>query len=210
MKKNILLLKIVEFLAPAILLLMRTRLKSIKGNIPKKGALVIAAHHEGWQDPFIIDLGLKRYVHWVCDTRPLGISLMDSGFYKKFLMKLGAIPIDKENPKRNKFLYDTFTKLINQQEAIVIFPEGNLRFERKGKRLGQAKDGVVKLTRYAQKKLNKKIPIYPIGFEYKKGAVINAHLKIGKPIFIGNNTNEKTLKKIMKEIAHLSNIKWHE
>lgn len=204
------LLKLTKALAPAILLLMRTKLKSIEGNLPEKGPIVIASHHEGWQDPFIIVLSLKRYAYWVCDTRPLGIPLIDAGFYKKFLMKLGIIPIDKVNTKRNKFLYKTFTQLIKKGEVIVIFPEGNLKSERKGKRLGKARDGVVKLTRYAQKELNKQIPIYPIGFEYKKGFIMKSHLKIGKPIHINNNTNEKVLKKIMKEIAHLSNIRWQE
>ena len=116
---------------------------------------------------------------------------------------MGAIPIDKKNPKRNIHLFDHVTALLQMGEAVVIFPEAYLRSERNGKRLGKAKDGVIRLAQYASKKLHKNIPIYPVGLEYRKK---DAYVKIGSAYFTDNSKQQ--IKKLMKKIAYLSNIRW--
>jgi 1-acyl-sn-glycerol-3-phosphate acyltransferase len=204
---NDIFIKLLRAITPIILFFLKVRIKKVEGTIPKNGPLLIAAHHEHLADQFIIGLPIKRRLFWIADITPPGSkkSFADQPLKKWFLVRVGAIPIDKKNPQRNIHLFDHVTAILQMGEAVVIFPEAYLRSERNYKRLGKAKDGVIRLAQYASKKLHKKIPIYPIGLEYRKK---DAYVKIGSAYFADNSKHQ--IKKLMKKIAYLSNIKWQE
>ena len=199
---NKLFIKIGKIITPFILLFLKTKIEKVRGNIPNKGALLIAAHHEEFADQYIMGTQIKRRLFWVADTTPFGICLADSFFIKWLMLRLGAIPIDKENQKRNINLFDYLLYLLRRGEAIVFFPEAYLRSERKGKKFGKVRDGTIRLALEYEKRFNKKIPVYPLGIKYKKEDNIKkACLKIGKKIII---SNKKDKIKVVKEIKKLS------
>jgi 1-acyl-sn-glycerol-3-phosphate acyltransferase len=185
------------------------KVKGIKGKIPNKGGILIAAHHEEWVDPLVIKKAIKRRLNWVVATKVFGESILEHKFLKKIVDMVGIISIDPERPERNKGLFDYIAYLLEIGEAVVIFPEGNLRNERRGKRLGKFKDGIIRIVKFTKKQINKKIPIYPLGLEYKKrGNVKEAYIKVGNPFFVDDKESiKKAMAKLMKEIARLSNIK---
>ena len=151
---------------------------------------------------FIIFLSIKRKLFWVADTTPFGISLADSFFVKWLLMKLGAIPMDKKNPKRNINLFHYLFYLLSRGKAIVIFPEAYIRSERYGKKFGTFKDGVIRIALEYEKKFNKKIPICPIGLKYKKvNNFLNAYLNIGNPITIKKLKDKSKLFDKIKKLS---------
>ena len=193
---------------------LNIKIRKTYTKIPKKGGILIAAHHEEWVDPLVIKKNIERRLNWVAAS----INFMDDvfgdnifwrRFFKKLLDKIGIISIDKKNPKRNIGFVEYITYLLKIGEAVIIFPEGNFRSERNNKRLGKVKDGVIRIAQFAQKKLNRKIPIYPIGLEYrKKNKLTEAYVRIEGPFFVDNKENStKAMQRLMKKIAILSNIK---
>jgi len=192
---NPLFVKFIELTTPLILFFLKTKIKSIKGKITSKGPALIAAHHERIADQYIINKAIKRRLFWIADiTEPNSKkSLADKKFIKWLMLRIGSIPIDKHNPKRNTNLQSHLLWLLKKQQAIVFFPEAYLRSERKTK-FGKFKDGIIKLA-LAYKK---SIPIYPIGIKYKKE---EAYLTIGNPIYI---KSIKDKNKVFNKIKLLS------
>lgn len=188
---------------------LHVKIKKLEGNVSHKGGILIASHHEDDADPFVINFAIRRRLNWISATKIFGKSLLDNQFLKKMCDMFGVITIDINNPKRNEGLFDYVTYLLEIGEAVVIFPEGNLRVERDNKRLGKAKDGVIRIAQLTQRKINRKIPIYPVGIEYReKKDIKEAYIRIGDPFFIKNGEDSKiVITKLMKEIARLSNIK---
>jgi len=188
---------------------LKVTVKEIAGKLPDKSGILIAPHHEDDADPFVIKKATKRRLNWIAATKFRSRSIFEYKLLRSITDMLGIISIDPKNPERNKGLFDYVTYLLKIGEAVVIFPEGNLRNERNNKRLGKAKDGVIRIAQFAQKKLRKKIQIYPIGLEYKKkDNVTEAYMRTGIPFYVSSKENpKKAMLKLIKEIAILSNIK---
>lgn len=199
---NNLFIKIVKIITPLILLFLKTKIAKVQGKIPDKGALLIAAHHEEIADQYIIGTQINRKLFWIADTTPSGICLADTNFIKWLMLRLGAIPIDKENPKRDVNLFDYLFYLLKKGEAIVFFPEAYLRSERNNKKFGEFKNGVIRLALEYERKFNKKIPIFPVGIKYiNERNIKKAELRIGKKIII---KDKKDRIKLFNKIKNLS------
>jgi len=190
---------IVRLISPLILRSLKTELIEVKENIPKKGPLLIAAHHEELADQYIIGREVRRRLFWVADTTPFGKCLADTHFAKWFMLRIGAIPIDKKNSYRNVNLFEHLLWLLGKGEAIVFFPEAYLKSERTNKRFGKFKTGVIRLALEYEKKFNKKIPIYPIGIRYNK--IRNAEMVIGKKIIVKSKNDSKRVFEEMKRLS---------
>jgi len=187
--------------APLIFKVLKTKLVNVTGDIPKKGPLLIAAHHEELADQYIIGSQIKRRLFWVADTTPFGKCLADTHFAKWFMLRWGAISIDKNNSYRNVNLFEHLLWLLEKGEAIVFFPEAYVKSERGNKRFGKFKTGVVRLALEYEKKFKKKVPIYPIGIRYKKDKIKEAEMTIGNKIYV---KNMKDSRKVFDEIKRLS------
>jgi len=192
---------LVKLITPIILFFLKTKITNVQGKIPSNGPLLIAAHHEELADQYIINAQIKRRLFWVADTTPFGVCLADTFFIKWLMLKLGAIPIDKRNPKRNVNLFCYLVYLLGKGEAIVFFPESYIRSEREGKRFGEFKDGIVRLALEYEKRFNKRIPIYPIGLCYMGKGIKKVSISIGKAFFVSNLEDKKRL---FNEIKRLS------
>lgn len=200
---NPIFIEIFRFIYPLIFFFAKVKIKSIEGKIPNKGPLLIASHHEEVVDPFVIDLAAKRRLFWVADLMSPNSEkrLPDTKFFKWITIRMGIIPIDKKNTKRNVNLFDYLFCLLNKGEAIVFFPEVYLRFER-AERFGKFKDGVVRVALEYEKRFNKKIPIYPLGLNYVKNKNIKeANIKIGNVFFVKSRKDKTGL---FNEIKRLS------
>lgn len=198
------LIAITRTIIPLILYFLKTRIKQIKGYIQKKGAVLIAVHHEELADQFVIAISTKRKLCWIADTTSPSSkrSLADAWFTKWLFMRLGAVPIDKKNPKRNKNLFNYLLFLLQRGQAIVFFPEAYVSSERNDEKFGVFKDGVVRLALEYEKTFNKKIPVYPIGLKYTKIKFKKeVSLNIGKPIYL---KERKDSFKLFDELKRLS------
>lgn len=171
-------------------------------TIPKKGGLIIASHHELKTDPHILSKFIKRRLNWIAASRFRGKSIFEFPILKRLTELLGVIHIDRNNPGRNKTIYSYITYLLSIGEAIVIFPEGNLIYERNYQKFNRKpKKGLIRIVKYAESNLNKKVPVYPVGIRYSKNGK-KARLNIGEPIYLNGKPQE--MKLIMDTIIKLS------
>ncbi|GAB2199328.1 acyl-[ACP]--phospholipid O-acyltransferase [Sessilibacter sp. MAH4] len=88
-------------------------------NFPAKGGVLLLGNHISWIDWAIVQIACPRRIRFV----------MDRGIYEKWFLKwffdmFGCIPID-QGPRSRRAL-ETVTELLNQGEAVCLFPEGSI------------------------------------------------------------------------------------
>ncbi|MCK5785524.1 MAG: 1-acyl-sn-glycerol-3-phosphate acyltransferase [Candidatus Sabulitectum sp.] len=111
--------------------LFRMKVENRK-NFPR-GSLILAGNHiSNWDPPFIA-AAVPRAVHFMAKS-----SLFKTRFLSWAMYKLGAFPINRRSAVNSGAL-NTAIELVNQGEAVIIFPEGTR--SRNGKML-TAKAGV--------------------------------------------------------------------
>jgi glycerol-3-phosphate dehydrogenase (NAD(P)+) len=102
-------------LQPAILLYFRLA-RTGRGHIPD-GAVLLAANHRSFLDPFLVGLCLRRPVYFVAKRE-----LFEKRLTAWFLCSLGAFPIRRGESDEEAMT--TALELLERGEAVVIFPEG--------------------------------------------------------------------------------------
>lgn len=150
-------------------LLFRVRLTG-RRNVPRDGAILIARHRSYWDVPLIaVALGGLRRVHFVARR-----TLMEENPLFKVLVKLYAIPIDREGFKPSDFR--RVLQAIKERKLVGIFPEGTT----KGARVPRS--GVV---RFAERTGQKLLPVnlvprgpYPPRYPFRFPQV---EVRIGRP-----------------------------
>lgn len=113
-------------------------------NIPSKKSLIICANHgNSFLDAILIAIFFKRKLHFLARA-----DVFSSPFKIWFLSQLNMIPIyrirdGKEAVKNNEAIFDKCSRILDNNGAILIFPEGTCVVER---RLRAFKTGFVQLA----------------------------------------------------------------
>ncbi len=109
------------------------RMKVVNWRHFPKGGLILAGNHiSNWDPPFIA-AAVPRGVHFMAKS-----SLFKTRTLSWFMHKLGAFPINRRSTVNSGALNKAI-ELVNQGQAVIIFPEGTR--SRDGKML-PAKAGV--------------------------------------------------------------------
>lgn len=87
-------------------------------NVPKNGAVIVAANHISNHDPIILMSLLKRKIHFMAKQE-----LFRFGISKWFFKKLSAIPVERKGGKVIRPVRHSLA-VIHQGEVLGIFPEG--------------------------------------------------------------------------------------
>ncbi len=141
-------------------------------NVPKKGALLLAANHPGtFLDPLILAVWLNRPISF----------LTNGGVFKNpilawFFKRLFMVPIYRQqdnadgdsatkNAEKNEQAFNACYDLLARGGAIVIFPEGGSEDER---RLRKLKTGLARIALGAEAKydFNLGVQIVCAGINY--------------------------------------------
>jgi 1-acyl-sn-glycerol-3-phosphate acyltransferase len=172
-------------------------------NIPERGPAILLPKHQYWQDLPILDVFLKKNLFYAAKKE-----LFQHIIIRDFFLKMGAIPIDRENTIKSLKSFKFIIKLLNQDSFLVIFPEGKYVEGR----IGQGKKGLLNLIlKYNKNKLlenNYALPFVPIGITYKFGFFrTKIYLKIGEPIYWdGKETAIDLTNRIINSIASLCEL----
>ena len=177
------------------------------GNIPQnKPVLILANHQNALLDALIIAIKCKRFSYFL--TRA---SVFNSITIAKLLHSLRMLPVYRmrdgiQTIKKNNEIFKTCINLLNENQVVVVFPEGDHNLKRTVRPLSKGFTRLVFDT--LEMNPNSNLQLLPIGFNYVHAEkfVDEVSLHIGKPIQANDYTtfqrNAAVLK--LKKVVHQS------
>jgi 1-acyl-sn-glycerol-3-phosphate acyltransferase len=116
-------------------------------RLPRRGPVLIIANHQSFLDPVLVGLAGPRHLCYLARK-----TLFKSGFFGALIRSLNAVPIDQEGVSKEGLR--TIVQLLEQGEAVVVFPEGT---RTPNGELQPLKPGIQLLIRRT------KAPVVPVG-----------------------------------------------
>ncbi|MBX5469313.1 MAG: 1-acyl-sn-glycerol-3-phosphate acyltransferase [Thermoleophilaceae bacterium] len=142
-------------------------------HIPKRGAMILAANHRSFLDPFVIGVCVRRPIYFVAKRE-----LFDKPLQGWLLNAVGAFPVRRG--ESDEEMVETALRLLAQGKPVVIFPEGTRI--RRGP-LGKPRRGVGRLA------LESGAPVVPVAVTGTENArrgwrirPAKARLRFGRPL----------------------------
>ncbi len=177
-----------------------------KKNIPKKGAILLVSNHKNALiDPLIIATTMKRDVHFL--ARASAFKIKAVGW---FLSTINMIPIyrirdGKDSITKNEEVFNKCSEVLNNKNALLIFPEGTHFIKRSVQPL---KKGFARIAFGSlEKHPDLQIHILPVGINYTKQTLFgeSASLYFGKPFlatdFYKKNDINSSIENLKNEVA---------
>lgn len=165
-------------------------------NIPRRGAVILAANHISWLDPPLVALKVPRRVAFVSKT-----TFHKNLFTRPIIRGIGIIPLRQHNGTVGMI---GAIKSLKKGVPLVIFPEGTRNIS--GKPFLPASPGVSLLAEGA------KAPVIPVYLKDTDKALPNQawifrprKIKIfyGKPLIFTGGNRQEFADKVMAAIAEL-------
>jgi 1-acyl-sn-glycerol-3-phosphate acyltransferase len=167
-------------------------------NLPNDNAVVLAPTHRSRWDGILVAFATGRLVTGR-DMHFMVTSDEAKGLQGWILKRLGGFPIDPKNPSIASLRHGI--RLLQEQEMMVVFPEGNIFRDRQ---IHPLKPGLIRLALQAeltQPGLN--VKVVPISMSYSHRVPrwgCEATIRIGKPIEVANYQTE-SVKQSAKQLA---------
>ena len=180
-----------------------TRKVIIKGkeNIPKKGALLFMVNHpNGLIDPLIVAVNNPRIQHFLVRA-----SAFKKPLIKRFLESLNLIPIFRirdgvKQLEKNTEVFEKCFDLLNQQKALMIFPEGSHNHKRNVRKLSKGFSRIVfgALDRNPELKIH----IISVGVTYQNPSIYPSDVCVyfGTPILANDFYNPQIIHSEIKRL----------
>jgi len=181
-------------------------------NVPKdKPLLLLSNHQNALLDALLIATKCGRFSYFL--TRA---AVFKNPFVSKVLKSLQMLPVYRirdgwGNLSNNNAVFDDCTTLLNNKQAVVIFPEGNHSLKRTVRPLSKGFTRIVMDTYEKYPKID--LQLLPVGLNFKKAEQFpdEAAIYFGKPIvaadFLSGHKKEDVVRlktKIQSEISKLT------
>lgn len=135
-------------------------------NIPVEGPVILAVNHNSaFMDPILIATTTNRNYHFLARGEAF-----NSAFSRFFYSKLNMLPVYRpettpDDVHKNKYVFKQCFEHLTNRKAIMIFPEGFSKTER---RIREIKSGLARIALGAENQNNFKldIKIIPVGINY--------------------------------------------
>jgi 1-acyl-sn-glycerol-3-phosphate acyltransferase len=86
-------------------------------RLPRRGPVLIIANHQSFLDPVLVGLAAPRHLCYLARK-----TLFKNPLFAILIRSLHAVPIDQEGVSKEGL--KTIVRLLEQGEAVVVFPEG--------------------------------------------------------------------------------------
>lgn len=107
-----------HILKPLVLILLHLRVKG-SGNLPKKGACIIASNHISYLDPPLLGFAAGRELYYLAKA---GLFEEVNKFFTWLIITYNAIPLRREGVDLKTI--KRVLNLLRRGKALVLFPEG--------------------------------------------------------------------------------------
>jgi 1-acyl-sn-glycerol-3-phosphate acyltransferase len=183
------------------------------GNVPRRGAAIIASNHLSFSDHFFGPLPLRRQVIFLAKSEYFTGRGLKGLFSKAFFSALGQIPVDRGGGAASERALRTGLRVLADGHLLGIYPEGTRSPDG---RLYKGKTGIARLA------LEGQVPVIPCAmvgtFEFmppgqtRPSFRIRPGVRFGEPMdfsrFYGKATDRQVLREVtdevMREIMKLS------
>ncbi len=166
--------------------------------VPARGPVILCPKHQRWEDIPVVGLALPRPLHYIAK-----VELFRRPFIREFLRGLGGVPVDRQNPRSTLSSFRALLPLLQQQAAIVVFPEGT--YVKGG--VGPGKHRLLQML-LKLKSVNglNSLPFVPMGISYQpREAGYDVKVNLGPPMIVPKAREALNLTQaLMDEIARLS------
>ena len=170
-------------------------------NIPKKGAVLFAVNHpNGLMDPLMVTTNTPRITHYLVRA-----AIFKKPIVKKWLATLNLMPIYRirdgvRELSKNTEVFNDCYDILNQQQALMIFPEGSHDRRRTIRTISKGFTWI--LFGALEKYPNLKITVIPVGVTYQNSSQFPCKVAIhyGNPISANELYNPKELNKSVNAV----------
>jgi 1-acyl-sn-glycerol-3-phosphate acyltransferase len=100
----------------SVTLLFSLRLEG-RRRMPRRGPVLIIANHQSFLDPILVGLAAPRHLCYLARK-----TLFKNSLFGALIRSLKAVPIDQEGVSKEGL--KSIVQLLEQGEAVVVFPEG--------------------------------------------------------------------------------------
>ncbi len=147
---------------------------------PNQPLIVCANHGNSFMDAILMAIIFKRKLHFLARADAFNTPLKNWFLSKINMMPIYRIKDGREEVKNNDIIFDKCQKILENNGAILIFPEGNCVVE---KRLRTFKTGFVQLA-YEAKAIN--LQVLPVSINYTNPYAFHSQVsfEFAKPILI--------------------------
>ena len=149
---------------------------------PNQARLFLGNHQNGLMDPLIIATKNGQFSYFL--TRA---SVFEKAWVSDFLKNLLMIPVYRVRDgwaqiSKNGAVFKTCSQLLHDDNAIVLFPEGNHNIKRFVRPLSKGFTRIIEETRINYPEMN--VEMVPVGLNYRKAEAFadSVVLNFGTPI----------------------------
>jgi putative membrane protein len=200
-------------------------------NLPAQGStLIVARHYHHLFDGLALFAAIKRRFHivvtldWATNRRTrFAMELLNRLARWPMVLRREAFVSDSKNPHR---LFSSTemrryqlravrqsAELLAANRIVVMFPEGYPNIDPtyspkvEPDEFLPFKSGFITVVAAAERALDRKIPIVPVGIHYEVGAAWVAQLAFGRPVYRANFKSRQSLVEFVEqEVKHLSAV----
>jgi 1-acyl-sn-glycerol-3-phosphate acyltransferase len=190
---------------PILKALFRLEVKG-RDNIPKRGGVIFAAHHESYLDPVVVGIASPRQIYFLAREE-----LFQLGFFSWIIKKLNALPISRE--QLHVSTAKKSLEILRKGGVLLLFPEGT---RSPADTIAEGKRGVGLIAEHAN------VPVIPVLIKGSGQALprnrkwITSHkvwVIFGKPLYFKNlegkshkETHQEFSDRVMEEIRKLASF----
>jgi 1-acyl-sn-glycerol-3-phosphate acyltransferase len=184
-----------------------------KGNVPRRGPVILASNHLSFSDHFFGPIPLPRKVVFLAKAEYFNGKGLKGLISKAFFTGVGQIPVDRSGGQASESALRAGLKVLADGNVLGIYPEGTRSPDG---RLYKGKTGVARIA------LESRAPVVPCAMigtlelmppgQTRPNMRIRPGVKFGKPLdfsrYYGMESDRQVLREvtdeIMREIQKLS------
>lgn len=146
-------------------------------HLPPRGPAVLCPKHQRWEDILVLGLAMPPPLYYIAKAE-----LFVTPFQREFLLALGGIPLNRQNPRRTLSSLRRLLPLLQSRAYLVLFPEGTYV----PGRVGAGRHRLIQLILSLQQKNGfGSIPFVPVSIRYESRRGFSrfaAKVRVGQPL----------------------------